>query len=49
MTAAILFAATFVHEAVGWIQALGIVIVLGATILVQLPDKRPEPHPVEHT
>lgn len=46
---AILFAATFVHEAVGWVQAVGIAIVLAATILVQMPDKRPEPHPVEHT
>lgn len=46
---AILFAATFVHEAVGWIQAVGVAIVLAATILVQMPDKRPEPHPVEHT
>lgn len=45
---AILFAATFVHEAVGWIQAVGIAIVLTATILVQMPDRRPEPHPVEH-
>jgi drug/metabolite transporter (DMT)-like permease len=46
---AILFAASFVHEGLGWVQALGVCIVLLATILVQMPDKRPEPHPVEHT
>ena len=45
---AILFAASFVHEAVGWVQAVGVFIVLVATILVQLPDTRVEPHPVEH-
>lgn len=45
---AILFAASFVHEAVTWVQAAGVGIVLLATILVQMPDKRPEPHPVEH-
>ncbi|HUS18988.1 MAG TPA: EamA family transporter [Terriglobales bacterium] len=45
---AILFAAAFVHEQVGWIQALGIVVVLAATILVQMPDKRVEAHVVEH-
>ena len=45
---AILFAATFVHEAVGWVQAVGIVIVLTATILVQMPDKVVPAHAVEH-
>jgi drug/metabolite transporter (DMT)-like permease len=45
---AILFAATFVHEAVGWIQAMGIAIVLTATILVQMPDPRAKAAVVEH-
>ncbi|HUR37744.1 MAG TPA: EamA family transporter [Terriglobales bacterium] len=45
---AILFAATFVHEAVGWVQAVGIMIVLAATILVQMPDKVVPAHAAEH-
>jgi drug/metabolite transporter (DMT)-like permease len=37
---AILFAASFVHESVGWVQALGVLVVLVATILVQMPDAK---------
>jgi drug/metabolite transporter (DMT)-like permease len=33
---AVLFAAAFVHESVGWLQALGILGVLAATVMVQL-------------
>jgi drug/metabolite transporter (DMT)-like permease len=36
---AILFAATFVGEALGVMQVLGIAFVLSATVMVQLPEK----------
>src|SRR4051794_21321367 len=38
---AILFAATFVHESLGPIQVLGILVVLAASVVVQLPDRKP--------
>jgi len=35
---AILCAAIFVHEGLSWIQVVGVVIVLVATVIVQLPE-----------
>ncbi|MGH9580520.1 MAG: EamA family transporter, partial [Terriglobales bacterium] len=37
---AILIAMLFVGETLQWTQALGVVIVLAATIVVQLPERR---------
>lgn len=37
---AILFAATFVAERLSWWQVLGVVLVVSATVIVQLPDRR---------
>lgn len=45
---AILFAASFVGETVGWIQAIGILIVLSATVLVQMPEKSQSLPATEH-
>lgn len=45
---AIIFAASFVGESVGWVQAIGILVVLAATILVQMPDKPQVVLPAEH-
>jgi len=39
---AILFAAAFIAESLHWLQAVGIVIVLAASIAIQLPEKRVE-------
>ena len=39
---AILFAAAFIAESLHWMQVAGIVIVLAASIAIQLPDKRSE-------
>jgi drug/metabolite transporter (DMT)-like permease len=39
---AILFAAAFIAESLHWLQAVGIVIVLAASVAIQLPDKRGE-------
>ncbi len=39
---AILFAAAFIAESLYWLQAVGIVIVLAASVAIQLPDKRGE-------
>jgi drug/metabolite transporter (DMT)-like permease len=39
---AILFAAAFIAESLHWMQVVGIVIVLAASIAIQLPDKRSE-------
>jgi len=39
---AILFAAAFIAESLHWLQAVGIVIVLAASIAIQLPEKRAE-------
>jgi len=37
---AILFAAAFIAESLHWLQAVGIVIVLAASVAIQIPDKR---------
>jgi drug/metabolite transporter (DMT)-like permease len=39
---AILFAAAFIAESLHWLQAVGIVIVLAASIAIQVPEKRVE-------
>jgi len=39
---AILFAAAFIAESLHWVQAVGIVIVLAASIAIQIPEKRDE-------
>lgn len=39
---AILFAAAFIRESLHWLQAVGIAIVLAASVAIQLPDKREE-------
>jgi drug/metabolite transporter (DMT)-like permease len=39
---AILFAAAFIAESLHWLQAVGIVIVLAASVAIQIPDKRAE-------
>jgi drug/metabolite transporter (DMT)-like permease len=39
---AILFAAGFIAESLHWLQAVGIVIVLAASIAIQVPEKRAE-------
>ncbi len=39
---AILFAAAFIAESLHWLQAVGIVIVLAASIAIQLPEKSEE-------
>ena len=39
---AILFAAAFIAESLHWLQAVGIVIVLAASIAIQIPEKRGE-------
>jgi drug/metabolite transporter (DMT)-like permease len=39
---AILFAAAFIAESLHWLQAVGIAIVLVASVAIQLPDKRSE-------
>jgi len=39
---AILFAAAFIAESLRWLQAVGIVIVLAASIAIQVPEKRVE-------
>jgi drug/metabolite transporter (DMT)-like permease len=36
---AILFAAAFISESLHWLQLVGIVIVLAASVAIQLPDK----------
>ena len=37
---AILFAATFVQEHIGPIQVLGMVLVLAASVMVQMPERK---------
>jgi len=39
---AILFAAGFIAESLHWLQAVGIVIVLAASVAIQIPEKRAE-------
>lgn len=39
---AILFAAAFIAESLHWLQAVGIVVVLAASIAIQVPEKRVE-------
>ena len=39
---AILFAATFIAESLYWLQVAGIVIVLGASVAIQLPERSSE-------
>ncbi|HVP51454.1 MAG TPA: DMT family transporter [Terriglobales bacterium] len=39
---AILFAVAFIAESLHWLQAVGIVIVLAASIAIQIPEKRGE-------
>jgi len=39
---AILFASAFVAESLHWLQAVGITIVLAASVAIQIPEKRPE-------
>ena len=36
---AILFAATFVYETIGPIQIIGMILVLAASVMVQLPER----------
>ena len=36
---AVLFAAAFIHESVGWLQVLGIAAVLAGTVMAQLGGK----------
>ncbi len=41
---AILFAAAFIAESLHWFQVLGIVIVLAASIAIQIPENRASAH-----
>jgi len=46
---AILIAAAFISESLHWLQGVGIVIVLVASVAIQLPDKAAEPQDVRLT
>lgn len=46
---AILFAATFVAERLSWLQMMGVALVVVATIIVQLPDRKGAEPPTDAT
>ncbi len=46
---AILFAAIFVAERLSWLQLVGVALVVAATILVQLPERKGEGPPTDAT
>ncbi|MBZ5646880.1 MAG: EamA family transporter [Acidobacteriia bacterium] len=46
---AILFAATFVAERLSWLQLMGVALVVAATIIVQLPDRKGAEPPTDAT
>jgi len=46
---AIIFAATFIGERLSVVQSLGVVLVVIATVIVQMPDKKGAPPPTDAT